>query len=305
MRCFFVEEDEAAYTHLKRFVATINDIEIETRNSNLESAIEDVTRFVSAGGRDSFMFAFIDPTGWTGFAMEVIAPLLRVRPGEVLVNFMTAYIRRFVNVEATAAEFIRMFGSDISGRVRNLEPEEREDALVQEYATKLARTGGFLHVASAIVFKPEIESTYFHLVYGTRNDKGLEVFKQVEEKMQPVMAKARGTAKLRKAEARSGQVALPLMAAALRSSRYESLRARYTARSRVAVQLALEKRREVPYDDLWRLALSSPLVWERDLRQWLAQWQRERLATLNGLAPRERVPKREAGHVVRWLKSSN
>lgn len=300
LRCFFTESSPEAYARLKHFADQITDIEIETRNLELEAAIPEIVQFTRGAGAGAFTFSFIDPLGWTGFAMDVITPLLQLMPGEVLVNFMTDFITRFVEVkdEATSAEFGRMFGSDIRKAVAGLHRDDREDALVAEYMRNLSARGNFPYVASAIVFKPEIESTYFHLVYATRHETGLEVFKEVEKRMQPVMAAARGTAKARKEESRTRQASLALPSTVYRSMKWERLRDRYLRLAEERVRDLLRTGRPVSYDVLWREALARPLVWESDLKAWIKQWQADGRVVVQGLAPREKVPKRNHDHMV-------
>lgn len=97
LRCFFLEKDPEAYARLKEFAKQIHDVEVDTKNAELESSIHAITSFVRQGGSDTFPFIFIDPTGWTGFAMDIIAQLLRLEPGEVLINFMTGHVERFID----------------------------------------------------------------------------------------------------------------------------------------------------------------------------------------------------------------
>lgn len=115
LRCLFLEKTRSAYLKLKTYTDSIKDVEILPKNKKLEDAIPDIVEFISEGGKKSFPFVFVDPTGWTGFAMETIAPLLRIRPGEVLVNFMTEHIRRFIDSPQpqTRDSFNRLFGSDL------------------------------------------------------------------------------------------------------------------------------------------------------------------------------------------------
>ncbi len=94
LRCFFLEKKRSAYNKLKQFTDAIVDIEIVSKNKSLEDAVGDVLSFVNEGSSKSFSFIFIDPTGWTGFEMDTIAPLLRLKRSEVLINFMTEHIRR-------------------------------------------------------------------------------------------------------------------------------------------------------------------------------------------------------------------
>jgi three-Cys-motif partner protein len=94
LRCFFLEKDADAYSKLDGFAKGIHDAEIKTRNATLEESVKEIVEFARAGGQKSFPFVFIDPTGWTGFEMATISSLLRLNPGEVIINFMTGHIRR-------------------------------------------------------------------------------------------------------------------------------------------------------------------------------------------------------------------
>ena len=147
LRCMFLERDPAAFAKLATFTNGVENIEIRTKNDKLEGSIADILNFVRAGGRKTFPFIFIDPTGWTGFAMELIAPLLKLYPGEVLINFMTDYVRRFIDhpEQETQKSFTDLFGTeDFKSRLQGLHDHQaREEALLQAYAANVKKTGGY------------------------------------------------------------------------------------------------------------------------------------------------------------------
>lgn len=96
LRCLFLEKDPEAHAKLEEFAVNVQNALVKTRNCELAEAIDDIVAFIREGGPHSFPFIFIDPTGWTGFAMGEIEPLLKLDPGEVLINFMTGHINRFI-----------------------------------------------------------------------------------------------------------------------------------------------------------------------------------------------------------------
>ena len=112
LRCFFLERAKEPYLRLRAYADKVADAKVETKNAVLEESVGAILDFVRRGGRKTFPFIFIDPTGWTGFAMETIAPLLRLEPGEVLINLMTKDVRRFIESpeQQTQASFDRLFG---------------------------------------------------------------------------------------------------------------------------------------------------------------------------------------------------
>lgn len=303
LRCFFLEKNRVAYAQLKQFADSITDAKIETRNATLEDSIPQIVDFVGRGGQKSFPFIFIDPTGWSGFAMETIAPLLRLNPGEVLINFMTGHVRRFLDSpqEETQESFQRLFGSgEFREKVQGLAQQDREDAAVEEYASSVKRVGGFTSTCSAIVLHPERDRTHFNLIYATRNPKGIEVFKDAEKKAMEVQELARAEAHQRKRVTRTGQDDLFSSREMHDSSYYDSLRNRYTEKTRSAVLRALKSKRRVLYDDAWKLAVSEPLSWESDLKQWIESWKVEGRLLIEGTKPRQRVPHRGEANYLIW-----
>ena len=137
VRCAFVEKAPQAFADLERFVATVNDIPVEAIPGEFEKAIP---RLVKLIGR-SFSLVFIDPTGWTGFGMRVIRPLLQLR-GEVLINFMFNDVNRFLEEpsRAKAASYNALYGGpEWFDEFRDLTRERwsREDAVLEVYKRRV------------------------------------------------------------------------------------------------------------------------------------------------------------------------
>ena len=303
LRCFFLERNADAYARLKAYADAVNDAEVETRNAILEESVDAILDFVRREGRQTFPFIFIDPTGWTGFAMDTIAPLLSVEPGEVLINLMTKDVRRFIESpeQQTQASFDRLFGRPgVKERVAGLQGLDRDDAVVDEYQNSVRQFGGFRYVCSAIVLHSERNRTHFHLIYATRHRKGVEVFKEAERKAMEVQVAARARAQDRSRRESSGMSSLFGAEEMHSSVHYELLRDRYVARSRAMVQGVLKARRRVLYDDLWDLALSQPMTWEHDIKDWIRQWIKSGRLAPEGWRPKQRVPHRDKGNLLVW-----
>ncbi|MEK6303917.1 MAG: three-Cys-motif partner protein TcmP [Acidobacteriota bacterium] len=307
LRCFFLEKKPAAYARLEQYADQITDVEIKPHKGELESSIQAILDFVGQDA-NTFPFIFIDPTGWTGFAMQDIGPLLKLNPGEALINFITGHIKRFIESpqDQTRESFIRLFGSaDFKSRIEGLAKQDREDALVAEYCESVKRTGRFKHVSPAIVLHPEKDRTHFNLIYATRHDSGLDAFKDAEKRAMKEMEHARAEAQRRRREQMSGM--RDLFSSDLSqdsnyySTYYESLRTRYLSPARDSVEQALRAKRRLPYDTAWALALAHPLTWESDLKDWIAAWVDKPALKIEGLIGRQRVPQREKGHTLVWI----
>ena len=301
LRCFFIEKDPAAYARLKEFCDKQTGVEIETFNGELESSVGAIVNFVRAGKGKNIPFIFVDPTGWTGFGMKAITPLLQLSPGEVLINFMTSHIRRFIEHEQSAEGFNDLFGlTDVPSMIEGLSGEDRDETLVKLYSENVARTGQFSFSMPAIVLEPNENRTHFHLIYCTRNPKGIEVFKNTEKSAMEQMEKARAAAYQRKREG-AGQTFFFADEEMHNPAHYDSLRERYMSKAHRSIETLLRSRRTVPYDDAWLETMRFQLTWESDLKVWISEWQKAGKLALTGLRGKERVPKRDVGVMLNWL----
>jgi three-Cys-motif partner protein len=299
-RCLFVEQDPTAYAQLKKYCDSVSDIEVKTLPGDFVAHIPEILRFVAAR-RDSFPFFFIDPTGWLPLKILPLKPLLQYQPGEVLINFMTSYIRRFL--EEQGEDFGAILGERAMANIHGLVGQERDDAAAFAYADQIAQAGNFPYVCTTLVLNPQINQTYYHLIYATRHHKGVEVFKDAERNASEFMELARADAQQRhRIEITNiGELFAVEEYAAGNDYYLSGLRRRYlnVAHARVEDALRLNKRRPMLYDQAWRIACRFPLVWESDLHKWIKHEWRDKINVL-GMRPNQRVPKCQSGHSLVW-----
>ncbi|NOG73373.1 three-Cys-motif partner protein TcmP [Roseicella sp. DB1501] len=179
MRAVFVEENAAAYKRLVSAVDGHPRVKVTTINGRFEDAIPAIVPMLSPS---TFLFAFLDPKGWKGIALERIRPLLRHSHAEVLVNVMTYSIVRHATQSDTQDSFAEFFGggdwrSELDTMLRSM---GREDAILQLYLSRLRKFGSFKYVGTTRIRDPDKARTYFHLAYGTRHHAGMEVFRRSE-----------------------------------------------------------------------------------------------------------------------------
>jgi three-Cys-motif partner protein len=301
IRCLFLESDPNAFVQLRQFTDSVKDAEVRPLQKKLEDAIPDIIEFIQQGGPQAFPFLFIDPTGWTGIALETIAPLLRITPGEALINFMTDHISRFLQSPQaeTRDSFRRLFcSSEFQERLQGLASRDRQDAAVAFYCEQVKRIGSYEYVCPAIVLHREKHRTHFHLIYATRNPRGVEVFKATEKRSVPVMEEARGEARKRKREKRTGQRELYPGKESHDPSYVNALRRRYNDRAKNRVLGILKEKTNVPYDDLWSVSMTFPLTWEADLKTWLNQWRKEGSLDFHKMKTGQRVPRLGEGNLI-------
>lgn len=273
IECIFLERDCTAFKALEDYSKRQKDVRITALNAEFEEAIPQVIRAIEAKKSDHFPFVLIDPKGWKGFAMDVIAPLIRQKPCEILINFMTGHIIRFIEDErdGVKASFQKLFGDDSYMRkIEGLSGHEREDATVEAYAERIKEVGGYSYVSTALVLQPTRDRTHFHLIYATRDLRGLEVFKKAERQALDLSKTLRSDAKMRSRIKDTGQAEL-FDGAALPDVGYlESLQKHYEDKAEKALGAFVAGRKSCAYDELYAIALSFPTVQESPfLRDWI------------------------------------
>jgi three-Cys-motif partner protein len=300
IRGFFVSPNKQGVEQLhelrKRFVSA----EIEIAESKFEGALDRARAFAQAGQRP-FAFIFIDPTGWTGLGLKAISPLLRDSRNEVLINFMTGHIVRFI--DSHEKSFDELFGDpEYRKHWDNLKGHEREEKIVETYCKRVAEAAGYKYCVSTRILNPESDRIHFDLVYGTRNDIGLLEFRRVEGVGVEFQRKTRANVQQKIREEKSNQSEL-FRGAEIEAHTFEdTLRNRYVSRAKTVLEALMVKHGVVSWDELVLGALQIPMISESDVKEWLKGAQQKGWASVEGLAHRQRVPEFRKGNRVRWLR---
>jgi len=286
VRALLIENNSESYRRLEEYAQSILDIEVVTKCWDFNDHISDIVAFVKHN-RNSFPFFFIDPTGWKEARIDRITPLLRVEPGEVLINFMSSWVIRFLDDESKPFE--KLLNTDVE-HLRNLCGDELEDELVNLYAAQVRRRGNYLYTCAVPILMPDRDSIHYHLVYGTRGFMGLKEFKKAEAVSIPFMHEVRALAQRRRDEQRSGKGFLFDAAHTYQEDRYQRFNRRRLANAREAIIGLLTRTVPVSYQDLFQESMQYSTVLEADLRQWLNEWENKGWIKYRNWAPRQRVP---------------
>lgn len=182
MRAIFVEKRKRSYETLCQEIAKFPRISVTAFNAEFEDVVPQIAATLN---RDTFLFGFLDPIGWKGIALNRIAPLLRHRPGEVLVNVMTNGLVRHAKNDLVQESVDELFG-DGEWRSELAEAQtrlgSRDAAIMELYVKRLKRVGGFTYAGSTRIRNPDKDRPYFYLAYGTRHHAGMEVFRRSERR---------------------------------------------------------------------------------------------------------------------------
>jgi three-Cys-motif partner protein len=298
MRCLLIEKVPESFRKLKGFCDTINDLEVTPKNWDFTAHTTDIVRFVKSRN-NSFPFIFIDPTGWESLADTLINPILKLEPGEVLINLMTSWITRFLSVESK--HFERLVGLDLP-RLRQLQGQEQEEELVRSYAAKVKSAGNFKYICTLPVMKADQDAFHFHMIYATRHPRGVEVFKETEKSVIPFMHQTRAKAQERRRLAQSGQLSFLPAEAHYRERRFTEFESRSSAAAKNQLQSMLQDAEQVSYDEARYAVIQYSAVTDQDLKDWLADWKSSGSVAFTNLEPGQRLPRKGANQYLRWVK---
>jgi len=285
IRCLLVEKDAVAFAKLRTAIANVTEIEVEALHGEFAQLIPQIDKFVG----HAFSLMFIDPTGWNGIGLNAITPILARKRGEVLINFMYDFYNRFKDVVSME----ELMGGTIPD---DLNEEETLDL----YRARLRNAGSFKHVTTTRILKPTSDRSYFHLVYGTRHLRGLEEFRNVEKRGVAVQERVRFDAKLEGQLLRSGypdMFGAPEETQSAQSFAAAQSKQRNEARRLINQELA--KQGAVPFDSVYAALLEMPLMWDSAISEVIKDMRSHGELEVEGLAPRERTPKKNRGHTLR------
>jgi three-Cys-motif partner protein len=296
VRCLFVERDSVAFKALQNAIKSITDIECHALNGDFEQLIPEIGKFI--GG--AFSLLFIDPTGWTGFGLKRIEPLLRHRPGEVIVNFMFDHINRFLEEPSgeLAPSFDELFGGSGWETVIGAD-SRREEAIIEFYCSRMRAIGDFPYSTSTRILNPTKDRTYFHLVYATRHPKGLIEFRKVEENALAEHERVRIEAKEAIRLERTLQpLLIPLQEMRSSPTPLDIERAIRLPEAEVKLRNYLDAKNKIDYDAALALMLQTPLVFEGDVKTIVKRLQEGKYLRIEGLKLKQRVPQYGQRHIL-------
>lgn len=295
LKCLFIEKKRKAYQELEEQIKSVDDLEAKCIHGRFEDLIPEINKFIG----NSFSFIFIDPTGWTGFALNKIQPILLNR-GEVLINFMYGFINRFINFQdpKNIETFNNLFGS--SDWKNELEIEvtggkSYEEAILSIYLKRLKMIGSYSFVTYTKILKPVTEKSFFYLIYGTRNLEGLKVFRKIEEKLFKEQTAVRGDAKQRKRIEKTGQG--ELFGSEFSSENSELLindRANNLQNAEIDLKEFISEKKLIKGREILGRLLEYPFIWEKDINDWvIKKLKKSGSIEIPNMSPRERTLKPE------------
>ena len=178
----FIEEDAKRFKILQETIGRKHPklaakFKCDLRCGEFARTIESLLNERSAKGESAPpTLVFIDPFGYSGMPMELVARLLSNSKTEVLINFMSGFMVRFTD-EQRAEVLNAVFGTEEWRKVKDIKDfYKREQFLVELYTRQLKAAAGAVYVRT-FEMRNDKDMPEYHLIFGTKNVKGMEVMK--------------------------------------------------------------------------------------------------------------------------------
>jgi len=130
-------------------------------------------------------FAFIDPFGYSGLPMAVLAELLSYPRAELFVNFMVGHVQRFIKRDGQENAMRSLFGMDVHEILNGYDGQaDRVRYLRAAYDRQLRERAGFDYVQSFGMIN-DTGNIGYYLFHGTRHRQGVKLMKDAMWKVDP------------------------------------------------------------------------------------------------------------------------
>jgi len=200
IRFCFCEKRADRVEELKAFAEKKERLEIHV----FQGLFEDNLDNIDEACHDGFTFTFIDPTGWDIRSHDIFE-FLKKKNGEFLLNFMSEDINRHAEYSQVAESYGRFVADpdwedDFKALPDDLSNEEKI-LIILKKRMKAAKIAKFL--PNIPIKKPRENRIKMRLILGTHNKNGLELFRNVQEKVEKEEMSTRNKIKEESSGARS------------------------------------------------------------------------------------------------------
>ena len=181
IQLFLCEKRAKAARELRKFAQENQEFEI----SVFEGKFENNLNQIKSQCRDGFTFTFIDPTGWNIDSGPVFS-FLRDLKGEFLLNFMSEHINRHAGYHKVSNSFGRFLADpDWQEEFGRLPSDWNNEKCIRTLLIKkIKQTQAAKFVPQVGIKKPTQERTKMTLLLGTHNPAGVQVFREVQSKVE-------------------------------------------------------------------------------------------------------------------------
>ena len=287
IRYCFCEKRKKAYTQLQEYARQKTDFDIRVFPGVFEDNLNAISDFLTGG----FTFTFIDPTGWDIRNQDVFRFLLN-QDGEFLLNFMSDHINRHSGYGVVSKSFERFLAhpdwkADFDALPDDWSNERKVLHLLKCQMQK-ARVATYLPDFSIML--PHQKRLKMRLVLGTHVTKGLELFRDIQAKVEEEETRIRHNL-------REDKTVLASLISEEDDVEFEQQGRgvgcnQYRRRAEERIVEVLKEHRDMRYDELWPCIMEDVPMRKTQVNTLIQDMKRRGLVDYN-LPQRKRVPQPE------------
>jgi three-Cys-motif partner protein len=184
-RLFFNDKDTRATDALSQRTNSHAPGRIVIHNSDCNLAVQDARKFLVPHGheRNTLGLIVIDPTAFQ-MSFDSIQALTAGLRFDLIITYMTGFIRRFIDHPSYAAPMDRLFGSPEWRSIRPRAPEDNAITyrrLLDLYESQLRKIG-YDHVIDRARMHNPNGSTIYHLIFASKHPRGADFFEKISRR---------------------------------------------------------------------------------------------------------------------------
>jgi three-Cys-motif partner protein len=162
------------------------NVRVQVVEGEFKQVASDITEAITAQKKKQApTFAFIDPFGYSGLPIQVIADFVQFKGSEVFVNFMVNHLGRFVGRAGQEAAVQDLFGMSPKEVMANFDDDQQRAIYLRDlYVQQLKVKAKFSYVNS-FAMKNATGNIVYYLIHGTRHERGVELMKAAMWKADP------------------------------------------------------------------------------------------------------------------------
>ena len=287
IRFFLCEKRREAVAELQRYTELKKRFDIHVFHGEFEDHLSEI----SAACGDGFTFTFIDPTGWR-IRSGPILDFLQRQKGEFLLNFMVEHVNRHAEyplISESIGQFLA--DPDWEDEFHSLPNEwTNEKRVLTLLKGRIEETGAATYVPDFPILKPQVNRVKMRLVFGTHSLTGLEVFRDVQEKVERKEIETRNNL----LESRRRQSALfpDDMVVAMTQGLAGVGSVRYREEAKEVVKNLLTGKRHVEFKDIWPVIVERMPMRRTHVNKLVNEMKSQGVVAFD-LPPKKKVPQPE------------
>lgn len=178
--CILIEKNKENFEKLKEIISNTEEIpdkiNIHLTNGKFQEEVLDMVE--KTGGSDYPSLFFVDPFGFKSLNYDIITEIGSNRMSEMLITFMSDFMKRFMESPEHKKALNRVFGTQrIEELTEDFEPNNWEP-IVEAYVERI-KQGGPQNTFEYSIGYPDDEKTIYYLVFTSNSSAGIRTMRNV------------------------------------------------------------------------------------------------------------------------------